>query len=66
MPFKKRSPDDHPLRWGEAELAYMVDRLKRPDGTIANVATIYRLMGYDGPVSMSFKVRVEKLKKADT
>lgn len=60
--FKPKSAEDHPLHWGDTELAYMVNRLKK-NGKVQNIATIYHLMGYDGRnPTEAFKKRIEKLK----
>jgi hypothetical protein len=60
--FKPKSPDEHPLHWGDKELAYMVSRQKRADGKVKNLTVLYSLMGYDGRnPTEAFKKRVERL-----
>jgi hypothetical protein len=60
MAFKPKT--EHELDWSDKELAYMAKRMQRSDGTISNLATLYRLMGYEGErPSEAFKKRVGRL-----
>jgi hypothetical protein len=62
------SKKPHPLNWTDTELVWMIKaNTDKATGKLMNVASIYRNMGYSlsprQPVPLSFKQRIEALRK---
>jgi hypothetical protein len=67
MKFTAKTPEDHPLHWGDRELQYMISRQTKADGKVKNIAVLYSLMGYSGRnPTEAFKKRVERLTNNQT